>query len=142
MVVFSDFSGVDENGFPTFGPGLIAPNGQAIFAGQYGAEFAGVGIPINAYNPIGVFGPANFFGVNFDGPSTGALNQFEPLEQDSDVFSDVRRVSAFAEGAYDVTDGITAYGEFLFSNRKSHNNGFQRIELQQFTGASMLPFFL
>ncbi|KGB59164.1 TonB-dependent receptor precursor [Sphingopyxis sp. LC363] len=142
MIVFSDFSGVDENGFPTFGPGLIAPNGQAVFAGQYGAEFAGVGIPINAYNPIGVFGPDNFFGVNFDGPSTGALNQFEPAEQGSDVFSSVRRVSAFVEGAYDVTDGITAYGEFLFSNRKSHNNGVQRIELQQFTGASMLPFFL
>ena len=142
MIVFSDFSGVDENGFPTFGPGLIAPNGQAIFAGQYGAEFAGVGIPINAYNPIGVFGPADFFGVNFDGPSTGALNQFEPAEQNMDVFSGVRRVSTFVEGAYDVTDGITAYGEFLFSNRKSHNNGVQRIELQQFTGASMLPFFL
>lgn len=142
MIVFSDFSGVDQDGFPTFGPGLIAPNGQAIFAGQYGAEFAGVGIPINAYNPIGVFGPTNFFGVNFDGPSTGALNQFEPAEQDSDVFSGVSRISAFAEGAYDVTDGITAYGEFLFSSRKSHNNGVQRIELQQFTGASMLPFFL
>ncbi|HWW58610.1 MAG TPA: TonB-dependent receptor [Sphingopyxis sp.] len=142
MIVFSDFSGVDENGFPTFGPGLIAPNGQPIFAGQYGHEFAGVGIPINAYNPIGVSGPDNFFGVNFDGPSTGALNQFEPVEQDSDVFSRVSRISTFVEGAYDVTDGITAYGEFLFSNRKSHNNGFQRIELQQFTGASMLPFFL
>ena len=142
MIVFSDFSGVDENGVPTFGPGLIAPNGQAIFAGQYGNEFAGVGIPINAYNPIGVFGPADFFGVNFDGPSTGALNQFEPVEQDSDVFSRVSRVSAFADAAYDVTDAITAYGEFLFSNRKSHNNSFQRIELQQFTGASMLPFFL
>lgn len=141
-ITFGDFSGVDENGFPTFGPGLIAPNGQAIFAGQYGAGFAGVGIPINAYNPIGVFGPDNFFGVNFDGPSTGALNQFEPVEQDSDVFSAVSRVSAFAEGAYDVTDGITLYGEALFSNRKSHNNGFQLVTLEQFTGASMLPFFL
>ncbi|MDO9368125.1 MAG: TonB-dependent receptor [Sphingopyxis sp.] len=141
-ITFSDFSGVDENGFPTFGPGLIAPNGQAIFAGQYGAQFAGVGIPINAYNPIGVFGPDNFFGVNFDGPSTGALNQFEPVEQDSDVFSGVSRISAFADAAYDVTDGITLYGEALFSNRKSHNNGFQLVTLEQFTGASMLPFFL
>ncbi len=141
-IVFSDFSGVDQDGFPTFGPGLIAPNGQAIFAGQYGAQFAGVGIPLNAYNPIGVFGPADFFGVNFDGPSTGALNQFEPVEQDSDVFSGVSRISAFAEGAYDVTDGVTLYGEALFSNRKSQNTGFQLLTLEQFTGASMLPFFL
>ncbi len=141
-IVFSDFSGVDPDGFPTFGPGLIAPNGQAIFAGQYGAEFAGVGIPLNAYNPIGVFGPADFFGVNFDGPSTGALNQFEPVERDSDVFSRVSRISAFAEGAYDVTGGVTLYGEALFSNRKSQNTGFQLLTLEQFTGASMLPFFL
>ena len=141
-IVFGDFSGVDPSGFPTFGPGLIAPNGQTIFAGQYGAEFAGVGIPINAYNPIGVFGPANFFGLNFDGPSTGALNKFEPVEQDSDVFSGVSRISAFADAAYDVTDGIALYGEALFSNRKSQNSGFQVLTLEQFTGASMLPFFL
>jgi iron complex outermembrane receptor protein len=141
-IIFSDFSGVDQDGFPTFGPGLIAPNGQAVFAGQYGAEFAGVGIPINAYNPIGVFGPDDFFGVNFDGPSAGALNQFEPVEQDSDVFSGVSRISAFADAAYDITDSITLYGEGLFSNRKSRNNSFQVLTLEQFTGASMLPFFL
>ena len=141
-IVFGDFSGVDPSGFPTFGPGLIAPNGQTIFAGQYGAEFAGVGMPINAYNPIGVFGPADFFGLNFDGPSTGALNKFEPVEQDMDVFSGVSRISAFADAAYDVTDGITLYGEALLNNRKSRNTGFQVLTLEQFTGASMLPFFL
>ncbi len=141
-IVFGDFAGVDPGGFPTFGPGLIAPNGQTIFAGQFGAEFARVGIPLNAYNPIGVFGPANFFGLNFDGPSTGALNKFEPVEQDSDVFSGVTRISAFADAAYDVTDRITLYGEALFSNRKSRNTGFQVLTLEQFTGASMLPFFL
>ena len=141
-LVFSDFSGVDENGFPTFDPGLIAPNGRAIWGGQYGAEFAGVGISLNDYAPLGVFGPADFFGINFDGPSAGALNQFESVEQDSDVFSRTSRISAFADAAYEVTDGVTLYGEFLFSNRKSANNGFQVMTLEQFTGASMLPFFL
>ncbi|WP_168454144.1 TonB-dependent receptor plug domain-containing protein [Sphingopyxis microcysteis] len=141
-IAFSDFSGVDQNGFPTFGPGLFAPNGQLIASGQYGAEFAGVGMPINAYNPIGVFGPADFFGLNFDGPSTGALNKFEPAEQDMDVFSGVKRISAFADAAYEVAGGVTIYGEALFSNRKSQNSGFQLMALEQFTGASMLPFFL
>src|SRR3546814_15471229 len=81
MIVFSDFSGVDETGFPTFGPGLIAPNGQAILAGQYGAEFEGVGIPINAYNPIGLLGPADFFEVNFDGHSNVEPHQFAHAPQ-------------------------------------------------------------
>lgn len=141
-IAFSDFSGVDQDGFPTFAPGLFAPNGQLIPSGQYGAEFAGVGMPINAYNPIGIFGPADFFGLNFDGPSTGALNKFTPAEQDMDIFSGVRRIGAFADAAYDLTDGITLYGEALFSNRKSQSNGFQLMALEQFTGASMLPFFL
>ena len=96
----------------------------------------------DSYNPIGVFGPDDFFGVNFDGPSAGALNQFEPVEQDSDVFSGVSRISAFADAAYDITDSITLYGEGLFSNRKSRNTSFQVLTLEQFTGASMLPFFL
>lgn len=140
-IIFSDFSGVDGNGFPTFGPGLIAPNGQPIFAGQYGARFAGVGLSLNNYAPIGVSGPADFFGLSFDGPSNGALNQFEPAEQDSDAFSQVSRISAFADAAYDLTDAVTLYGEFLFSNRKSANNGFQLITVDQFTGASFLPAF-
>ena len=32
--------------------------------------------------------------------------------------------SAFADAAYEVTDGITLYGEALFSNRKSRNTGW------------------
>src|SRR3546814_18776142 len=100
MIVFSDFSGVDETGLPTFGPGLIAPNGQAIFAGQYGREFAGVGIPINPYNQIGVFGPADYFGLHFDGPSTGDPNRYERAEQVMDVFTGVRRIITFVRGAY------------------------------------------
>lgn len=142
-IVFSgDFTGVDNDGFPTFGPGLIAPNGQPIFAGQYGGEFAGVGLSLNRYAPLGVFGPADFFGINFDGPSTGALNEFGPAEQGSDVFSRLTRVSAYADAAYALSDATELYGEWLFSNRKSVNQGFQLMRLDQFSGASMLPFFL
>lgn len=142
IVLSSDFTGVDENGFPTFGPGLIAPNGQPVFAGQYGREFAGVGISLNEFAPLGVFGPANFFGLNFDGPSTGALNQFEPVEQASDVFSKTTRFTGYLDAAFAVSDHVEIYSELLFNNRKSHNNGFQVMTLQQFTGASMLPAFL
>ncbi len=140
-IQFSDFSGVDENGFPTFGPGLFGPIGQLVSSGQYGDQFAAVGVPLSVFTPIGVFGPADFFGLNFDGPSAGALNQFEPAEQASDVFSRMTRLTGYLDAAFEISDGVEIYGEGLFSNRKSANNGVQLMALQQFTGASMLPFF-
>lgn len=131
----NDFTG------PGFSQGLIAPNGQQLFIGQYGANLGQVGISFNDYAAQGVYAPADFFGLNFDGPSTGALNQFEPLEQASDVFSKVSRITGYLDASYEITDNIEVYTELLFNNRKSYNNGFQQLNVFQFTGNSDLPAF-
>ncbi|NIJ36700.1 iron complex outermembrane receptor protein [Sphingopyxis panaciterrae] len=127
----NDFTGL-------FGEGpLEAPNGLPLFAGQYGSHFGQVGVD---YNTIpGVTAPSNFFGLDFDGPSRGALNQFEPLEQAADVFSKVSRVTGYLDASYELTDNVEVYTELLFNNRKSYNNGFQQINVFQFTGNSLLP---
>jgi iron complex outermembrane receptor protein len=116
---------------------LEAPNGQQLYIGQYGSEFAQVGIPFNSIP--GITAPSNFYGLNFDGPSTGALNQFDPLEQASDVFSRVSRLTGYLDASYEVTDHVEVYTELLFNNRKSYNNGFQQLSVFQFTGDSLLP---
>lgn len=131
----NDFTG------PGFSQGLLAPNGRQLFIGQYGANLSQVGISFNDFASNGVFAPDDFFGLNFDGPSTGALNQFEPLEQVSDVFSRVSRITGYIDAAYELTDNIEAYTELLFNNRKSYNNGFQQLNVFQFTGNSILPLF-
>lgn len=131
----NDFTG------PGFAPGLIAPNGQQLFIGQYGSEFAAVGIPFNNYAARGVSAPSNFYGLNFDGPSTGALNQYLPLEQFSDVFSQVERYTGYVDAAFELTDNIEVFTELLYNKRKSYNNGFQQLSVFQFTGSSILPRF-
>lgn len=116
---------------------LEAPNGQQLFIGQYGSELAAVGIPFNSIP--GITAPDNFYGLNFDGPSTGALNQFDPLEQASDVFSKVTRFTAYLDASYEVSNNVEVYTELLFNNRKSYNNGYQQLSVFQFTGDSLLP---
>jgi iron complex outermembrane receptor protein len=132
----NDFSG------PGFRPGLIGPNGQQLFVSQYaiGNELNGVCVPINGIRP-GIVAPANFFGCNFDGPSTGALNQYSLLEQNSDVQSDLERFTLYGQGTYEITPSIEAFVELLYNKRRSHNDGFQQYGLFQFTGSSVLPGF-
>ncbi|ALH80293.1 TonB-dependent receptor plug domain-containing protein [Sphingopyxis macrogoltabida] len=133
--IFDDDTG-DLIGFE---PGLLAPNGEQLFIGQYGSNLGQVGISYNNFGNLGVSGPANFFGLNFDGPSTGALNQYEPLEQISDVYSKVSRITGYLDASYELTDNVEVYTELLFNNRKSYNNSFQQLNVIQFTGDSFLP---
>lgn len=116
---------------------LVASNGLQLYSGQYGSEFGAVGVRLNSIPGIGA--PDNFYGMNFDGPSTGAVNQYDPLEQMSDVFSKVTRFTTFVDAAYELTDNVEIYTELLFNNRKSYSNSFQQFALFQFTGNTLLP---
>ncbi len=131
----NDFTG------PGFRPGLLGPNGQQLFIGQYGSEFAAVGVPFNNFAARGVSAPANFFGINFDGPSTGAINQNLPLEQFSDIFSQVERYTGYVDAAFEISDNIEVFTELLYNKRKTYTNGFQQLNVTQFTGNSILPAF-
>ena len=111
--------------------------GQQLFVGQFslpGSDVSQVCIPIDPYPNVSA--PANFFGCNFDGPSTGALNQYLPLEQNSDVFSEVERYTLYAQGGVEITPSIEVFAEALYNKRKTFNNGFQQFGMFQFTGGS------
>lgn len=134
----NDFTGApiedEDDNLLGFRGGIFAPNGQQLFIGQYGSNLGQVGVSFNEFGALGVSGPANFYGLNFDGPSTGALNQYNPLEQISDVFSKVSRITGYLDASYELTDNIEVYTELLFNNRKSYNNGFQQFSVTQYTG--------
>lgn len=132
----NDFAG------PGFDQGLIGPNGQQMFVSQYavGNELDGVCAPVNGVAP-GVVAPANFFGCNYDGPSTGVLNQYSDLERGSNVVDQLERWTLFAQGTYEITPSVEVYAEFLYNKRRNFNNGFQQFAWNQFTGSSDLPFF-
>ena len=147
IFINNDFTGapvIQDGQLLGFRGGIFAPNGQQLFIGQYGANLGQVGVSLNNFGGLGVSGPADFYGLNFDGPSTGALNQYEPLEQMADVFSQVSRITGYLDASYELTDNIEVYTELLFNNRKSRNKGFQQFTVTQYTGdatrTGQLPF--
>jgi iron complex outermembrane recepter protein len=125
---------------PGFNQQLLSPAsrfGRQLFIGQFsvpGNDISGACLPIDPYP--NVTAPANFFGCNFDGPSTAAVNQYLPLEQNSDVFSDLERYTFYAQGGFEITPSIEIFTELLYNKRKTYNNGFQQFGEFQFTGGS------
>jgi iron complex outermembrane receptor protein len=136
MLTNNDFTG------PGFSQGLLGPNGQQLFVSQFavGNELNGICVPINGLQP-GVVAPPNFFGCNFDGPSTGVLNTYSGAERISDVFPDIERMTLYAEGSFELTPDIELFTELMFNNRKTHTDSVQQVSSFQFTGNSILPFF-
>ena len=128
---------------PNFNQGLFAPAdrlGQRLFIAQFstpGNDISNACIPIDPYPNVSA--PANFFGCNFDGPSTGALNQYLPAEQNSDVFSDLERYTVYAQGGFEITPSIEVFTELLYNKRKTNNHDFQQFGFFQFTGGSGVP---
>src|SRR6185369_10056311 len=130
----NDFTG------PGFNPGLLGPNGQQLFVTQYqvGNELVQAGcVPLNGlqtggFPPLPIVAPPNAFGCNFNGPSTGVLNQYSELERHTDVFSDLKRYTLYGEGSYEITPGIELYTELLYNKRKTYTDGVQQVSSLQF----------
>ena len=121
---------------------LIAPNGEQLFVSQFaiGNELAQAGcVAIDSLPDVSA--PPNFFGCNFDGPSTGVLNNYSGVERNSDVFPDLKRFTIYAEGSYELTPDVELFTELLYNNRKTHTDSIQQVSTFQFTGDSFLPFF-
>jgi iron complex outermembrane recepter protein len=153
IITANDFTGPLNFDTGFFDPGLTAPNGQPLFVTQFqvGNELAQAGcIPLNGFvptqtNPDGtpgvlpdapVVAPPNAFGCNFNGPTTGVLNQYSEKERGTDVQSDLMRRTLYAEGSFEVTPGIELYTELLYNRRKTNTDGIAQLSSVQFTGGA------
>ena len=124
-------------------PLLVDPvSGRQLFVTQYqvGDELERAGCIQLASIP-GINAPENAYGCNFSGPSTGVLNQYSPLERGTDVISDLKRFTAYAQGALEIGPSAELYTELLYNNRKTKTDGISQVSSLQFTGSSFLPAF-
>jgi iron complex outermembrane receptor protein len=123
-------------------PPLVGPNGQQLFVTQFqvGDELQRAGcVQLNTIPTITA--PDNAFGCNFDGPSTGVLNQYSELERETDVQSDLKRYTLYGEGSFELTPGIELYTELLYNKRKTYTDGVGQVSSLLFTGNSYLPYY-
>lgn len=106
---------------------------------DYGGLF---GIPAGSIPPAvfqpGSFStfitPAGWFPTGYDTPSLAVQNAFHPFVLEQSIIPDTKRYTLFAEGAFELTDNIEAFAEFLGNRRETYQNGWRQIWSFGYTG--------
>ena len=64
--------------------------------------------------------------------SEGAISYFHPFQNDVTLAPEIERMTAIANGEYEVNDGLTLYGEALFNRRTTREDGFSQVYTYQY----------
>lgn len=118
---FSDKVPSSFIGTGTFVPNALNLPSQAALNGVFGRY--GVTTPINRTLNLGFNNDGSLFvqtgAVNYKGPRDGAYavvggNVRMPVGPQLQILNAFERKSAFAKGEFDLTESLTAYGQFLY----------------------------
>lgn len=109
--------------------------GTVLMQYQYPGETLGIP-PI--VSPPGAFtqfrAPAGWVPTGYDTQSLAVQNSFHPFVLDQTIVPETERKTFYADAAYEVTDGIELFGEFLFNRRETYQNGWRQFWNFGFTG--------
>lgn len=101
---------------------------------QYPGERLGIpgyGAPAFA----GDFGtPAGWFPVGYDRASLAVQNAYHPFVEQQSLIPRTDLYTAYANAAYEVTDSVELFGEFLFNRRETYQNGWRQFWQFGYTG--------
>src|SRR3546814_20558093 len=62
------------------------------------------------------------------------LNNYHPFVEEQSIIPKTTLITGYAEGSYELTDEVEAFGEFLFNRRKTYQNGWRQFWNFGFTG--------
>ncbi len=130
---------LDGPGGPNTGVNTSNPanlNSRATVLVQY--QYPGETLGIPAYGSpafSGDFGtPPGWFPTGYDTASLAVQNSYHPFVLEQSIIPETERMTAYAEGSFELTDNIEAFGEFLFNRRKTYQNGWRQIWNFGYTG--------
>jgi iron complex outermembrane recepter protein len=125
---------LDGSGGPNSGTNT-SPGGATILV-QYQYPGETLGIPAyGAPSYPGDFGtPAGWFPTGYDAASTAVQNSYHPFVDEQTIIPETDLYTAYAEGSYELTDSIEAFGEFLFNRRETYQNGWRQFWNFGYTG--------
>jgi iron complex outermembrane recepter protein len=95
-----------------------------LFQYQYPGETLGIP-PIDT--SLGLIPPPGWFPTGYDAASQAVQNDYHPFVDQQSIVPSTTRYTVYADGAYELTDGIEAYAEFLGNRRKSYQNGWRQL---------------
>ncbi len=71
--------------------------------------------------------PPGWFLVNYDRRSDSVANMDHPFQDAESLNPEVERTTFFADGEFEIADGLTAYGEVLLNRRKTKANSYRQF---------------
>ncbi|MDB5704629.1 MAG: TonB-dependent receptor domain protein, partial [Sphingomonas bacterium] len=112
-----------------------SPNGQTILLQyQYPGETLGIpayGAPSGA-NDFGA--PPGWFPTGYNTASTAPQNAYHPFVEEQTIIPKTDLYTAYAEGAFNISDSVEMFGEFLYNKRKTYQNGWRQFWNFGYTG--------
>jgi iron complex outermembrane receptor protein len=93
------------------------------FAGNtYGLQ------PITSCGALSCFqAPTGWLPTGYDPASQSVQDDYNPYINEATIIPKTERYTLYADGAYELTDNIEAYAEFLANRRKTYQNGWQQF---------------
>jgi len=95
-----------------------------LFQYQYPGENLGIP-PIDT--SLGFIPPPGWFPTGYDAASQAVQNDYHPFVNEQSIIPETTRYTLYADGSYELTDGVEAYAEFLGNRRKSYQNGWRQL---------------
>lgn len=93
---------------PGAGPLNIPPYGTPGYPGDFGA-------------------PAGWFPTGYDAASMAVQNAYHPFVEEQTIIPKTDLFTLYSQGAYQVSDSVELFGEFLFNRRKTYQNGWRQF---------------
>lgn len=92
-------------------------------------------------NPAWLTTPDGWYGVDQADPLARSLTDYDhPFQDASTMIPETERYTMFAEGRFDLSDRVTAYGEALLNRRKTEVNGYRQYWTYIYS-SDYAPFF-
>lgn len=95
---------------------------------QYPGETLGIptyGTPAPGSLDFGA--PAGWFPTGYDTASMAVQNAYHPFVEEQTIIPETDLYTIYADAAFDVSDSIELFGEFLANRRKTYQNGWRQF---------------
>lgn len=126
---------LDGPGGPNSGVNTSILGGSVLMQYQYPGETLGLpafGTP--AFGSADFGAPAGWFATGYDTPSIAVQNSYHPFVEEQTIIPKTDLFTIYSQGAFELTDSIEGFGEFLFNRRKTYQNGWRQFWNFGFTG--------
>ncbi|WP_165793513.1 TonB-dependent receptor domain-containing protein [Hyphococcus luteus] len=110
-----------NSNIPGSGPGVVTKF-QYNYAGDNLQNYIPALAPPRDGSDLTV--PDGFFPVEYDPISYALFNQQSPFIPEVTVIPETTRYTAYLDGAFEITDNVEVYGEFLFNRRETYQNSW------------------